>query len=265
MFFVVTRKKLLSITTIILLIIALTSIFCSGTINTTASPTAKRKVPIYQVKTEEKKVAITFDAAWGADKTEKIMQLLQQYNAGGTFFLVGFWVDKYPDLVKEIDKNGFDIGNHSKNHLNMPKLSTDKINEEIAYVNDAVNKLTNKKPKFFRAPFGDYNNSVIEEVEKNGNIPIQWSVDSLDWKGIEAREIANRVLKNVKNGSIILCHNNSDHILEALPIILLELQNKGYKMVNLSELVYKDNYIIDNNGIQIQNGGTNGLRTNEQQ
>ena len=84
-------------------------------------------------------------------------------------------------------------------------------------------------------------------------IAVQWSVDSLDWKGLSAAQIADRVLAKVTDGSIILCHNNSDHIVEALPLILIGLENKGYKPVTMSELVYTENYSIDNNGIQYLN------------
>lgn len=265
MFFVFHRKKILSIIALIIVTICSCCMLSTSNVATIYFNKSIRKVPIYNVKTDEKKVALTFDAAWGADKTENIIKILKENDVGGTFFLVGFWVDKYPDLVKKIHKSGLDIGNHSKNHLNMPKLTNDQMFEELNYVNTEVEKLIGEKPKFFRAPFGDYSNEVIETAKNNGLEPIQWDVDSLDWKGIGSREIVNRVISKVKNGSIILCHNNSDHILEALPILILELKNKGYTMVNLSELVYKDNFIIDNNGTQIiDNGGTNGLRANEQ-
>lgn len=253
MFFVLKRKNILMVFTVICLFVALSVTTSQNNVATVYFGKSIRKVPIYSVKTEEKKVALTFDAAWGADKTEKIIDILKTNEVGGTFFLVGFWVDKYPDLVKKIYDEKLDIGNHSKNHLNMPKLAIDQIKEELSYVQNEVEKLVNDKPKFFRAPFGDYSNEVIDAAAEMGLKPIQWDVDSLDWKGIGSREIVDRVLSKVKNGSIILFHNNSDHILDALPIIILSLKNKGYQMVNLSELVYKDNYEIDNNGTQIKN------------
>ena len=265
MFFVLSRKKIISALALIITVIASCCMISTDNVATIYFNKSIRKVPIYNVKTEEKIVALTFDAAWGADKTENIIKILMDNKVGGTFFLVGFWVDKYPELVKKIDSSGLDIGNHSKNHLNMPKLSNDQMNEELTYVNDEVYKLIGKKPKFFRAPFGDYSNEVIDIAKNNNLQPIQWDVDSLDWKGISSREIVSRVLNKVKNGSIILCHNNSDHILEALPVLILELKNRGFKMVNLSKLVYENDFTIDNNGTQIKiDGGTNGLRANEQ-
>ena len=210
-----------------------------------------RKLPVYGVDCgEEKKVALTFDAAWGADKTQGILDTLAEHDATGTFFLVGFWVDEYPDMVKKIDAAGCEIGNHSKNHLQMSKLSEEEIKTELNYVSSKVEELTGKRPAYFRPPYGDYNNRLVEVTESLGMQAVQWSVDSLDWKGLNAQEILSRVQKGLKNGSIILFHNNSEAIEQALPLVLAYLKNQGYTTVGLSELVLKDNYYIDNNGIQ---------------
>lgn len=207
-------------------------------------------VPVYSVETEKKQVAISFDAAWGADKTQGIMDILKEYDAGGTFFLVGFWVDKYGDLVKEIDERGFEIGTHSNTHPDMTKLSADAMEKELTTCVDMIEKITGKNVELFRPPYGAYNDTLIKTSEKLGLIPIQWSVDSLDWKGISAQEITTRIINNAKNGSIILCHNNSDHILDALPMILDRLTAQGYTVTSVGDLVYKENYEIDRQGVQ---------------
>lgn len=207
-------------------------------------------VPVYSVETEKKQVAISFDAAWGADKTQGIMDILEEYDAGGTFFLVGFWVDKYGDLVKEIDERGFEIGTHSNTHPDMTKLSADAMEKELTTCVDMIENITSKNVELFRPPYGAYNDTLIKTSEKLGLIPIQWSVDSLDWKGISAQEITTRIINNVKNGSIILCHNNSDHILDALPMILDRLTAQGYTVTSVGDLVYKENYEIDRQGVQ---------------
>lgn len=207
-------------------------------------------VPVYSVETEKKQVAISFDAAWGADKTQGIMDILEEYDAGGTFFLVGFWVDKYGDLVKEIDERGFEIGTHSNTHPDMTKLSADAMEKELTTCVDMIENITGKNVELFRPPYGAYNDTLIKTSEKLGLIPIQWSVDSLDWKGISAQEITTRIINNVKNGSIILCHNNSDHILDALPMILDRLTAQGYTVTSVGDLVYKENYEIDRQGVQ---------------
>ena len=214
---------------------------------------ALRKVPVYYVATDKKQVAISFDAAWGADKTAKIVEICNQFNVKATFFLVGMWVEKYPDMVKLIDDNGFEIGTHSNTHPDMTKLNVEKQSLELTTSINLINNITGKYVKIFRAPFGAYNDTLISTAESLNLLTIQWDVDSLDWKGIGAMEITNRVLNGVRNGSIILCHNNSDHILDALPRILDELTAKGYQFVTVGELIYTDHYTIDAQGVQHKN------------
>ncbi len=253
MFIVVKKKdvfKALAIAITATLLIATAAI---GGIAPVYLANAKRLVPVYSVETEEKVVALTFDAAWGADKTRGIIELLEKYDADGTFFLVGFWIDKYPEETKLIAEKGLEIGNHSNNHLHMSKLQNDEIKKEIESVNVRLQELTGKTPKYFRPPFGEYDNKLLENVAALDMVGVQWSVDSLDWKGLSGEEIAKRVLSRVHNGAIILFHNNSDHVLDALPIILPKLKADGYKCVSVDELVMTENYIIDNRGVQHRN------------
>ena len=135
----------------------------------------------------------------------------------------------------------------------MSKLQNDEIKKEIESVNVRLQELTGKTPKYFRPPFGEYDNKLLENVAALDMVGVQWSVDSLDWKGLSGEEIAKRVLSRVHNGAIILFHNNSDHVLDALPIILPKLKADGYKCVSLDELVMTENYIIDNRGVQHRN------------
>ena len=132
----------------------------------------------------------------------------------------------------------------------MSSLDVSKMSEELKTSISKITNITGKPVKYFRAPFGDYSDSVLNTASGFGLKTIQWDVDTLDWKGLSANEIFNRVKSSVKNGSIILCHNNSEHILEALPLIISYLKEEGYQMVKLSELVYENNYIVDNNGLQ---------------
>ena len=212
-----------------------------------------RKVPIYNVETEEKQVAISFDAAWGADKTQGILDILKEFDVNATFFLVGFWVDDYPEMVKAIDEAGCEIGTHSNTHPDMVKLSKSTMKSELETSISKIKEVTGKDVKLFRAPYGSYNNTLLETADELGLKTIQWDVDSLDWKGLSASEICSRITSRVKNGSIILMHNNSDNILEGLRLTLNRLKVAGYKITCISDLVYESDYTIDRNGIQHKN------------
>ena len=146
-----------------------------------------------------------------------------------------------------------DIGNHSITHLDMTKLNESQRINEINLTNEKIKNITGESPKFFRFPYGAYNLDSVLSVEKQGMIPIQWDVDSLDWKGLNETEILKRIQDKVKGGSIILFHNNSEHVLDALPLVVDYLLSKNYELVPLSQLVYEDNYIIDINGVQHRN------------
>lgn len=215
-----------------------------------------RKVPVYCVDRSDNYVAISFDAAWGADKTRQIMDVCESYNVKATFFLVGFWIDKYPEMVAEISSRGFEIGTHSETHPQMSKLDEKKINSELTSSCRKIADITGKPVQLFRPPFGDYNNRLLNVADELGLYTIQWSVDSLDWKGLSAVQIAERVQK-AQSGDIILCHNNSDHIVEALPLIFEALQLKNLKFCTIGELIYTDNYYIDGTGKQISKSNGN--------
>ena len=252
MFITIGKKSLI---TAMSLVIAGVILACTLGATSTASVffgKSSRKIPVYgvDVQGEKKVIALTFDAAWGADKTQGILDTMAKYDAKGTFFLVGFWIDKFEDETKAIAEAGFDIGNHSRNHLNMPKLNDNEIRSEIEYVNDRVNELTGITPTYFRAPFGDYSDRLMSALEEMNMTGVQWSIDSLDWKGLSAKQIFERVVPKAKSGDIILFHNNSDHILDALPLILSALKADGFEFVTLSQLVATEGYTIDNNGIQ---------------
>lgn len=210
---------------------------------------SNRRVPIYCVDRNDGYVSISFDAAWGADKTREIMDICDAYGVKATFFLVGFWVEKYPELTQEISLRGFEIGTHSATHPQMSKLTEAQCREELTQSSKKIFELTGKPVELFRPPFGDYNNTLLSVAEGLGLFTVQWSVDSLDWKGLSARQIAERV-QNAVSGDIILCHNNSDHITEALPLVFEALSLKGLRFCPIGELIFRSGYSVDNSGRQ---------------
>lgn len=209
-----------------------------------------RILPIYGVDTTEKKVAISFDAAWGAEKTPEILDILDRYSVKTTFFLVGFWIDEYPETLKEIAARGHEIGNHTATHPHLNSLSREAIKEELGIVHDQIQALTGQSAFLFRPPFGEYSNKVIEAAGELGYYTIQWSVDSLDWRDLSADAIHDRVVGNIHPGAIVLFHNNATNTPAALPRIIESLQEQGYEIVPISEIIYRDDFYIDHRGFQ---------------
>lgn len=213
-----------------------------------------KELPIYCVETDEKKVALSFDAAWGNEDTQKILEILAKHNVHATFFMTGGWVDSYPEDVKAILAGGHDLGNHSENHKNMSQISNDDKEQELMKVHEKVKNLTGYEMFLFRPPYGDYDNDVIKTATKCGYYPIQWDVDSLDWKDYGVDSIVNTVCsnKNLGNGSIILCHNGAKFTADALDTLITNLKGQGYEIVPISELIYRDGYHMDAEGRQVK-------------
>ena len=214
-----------------------------------------RKLPIYCVSTEKPQVSISFDAAWGNDDTEELLSILAQYQVKTTFFMTGGWVSAYPDDVKAIAAAGHDLGNHSENHKQMSQLSAEECQKEIQSVHDRVKELTGQEMCLFRPPYGDYNDTLIEAAEALHYYTIQWNCDSLDWKNYGADAIVSRILdsEHLGNGSIILMHNGAKYTKDALPRVIEGLHAKGYEIVPVSQLIYRDHYEMDHEGRQFQN------------
>ena len=173
------RETLVAIQSLALFICLLLAVHLGDTAIAVSSTYGDRELPIYCVDTEEKKISISFDAAWGAEDFSKIMEILDKHNVKTTFFMTGEWVEKYPECVKTLVEKGHDLGNHSTTHPDMTKLSKEKQKEQILKVHDAVKELTGYEMELFRPPYGAYNNEVIKTCYEVGYYPIQWDVDTL--------------------------------------------------------------------------------------
>ena len=214
------------------------------------SVASNRLVPIYAVNTEAKKVAISFDATWGTDLTDEILGILREYDIKTTFFLAGYWVDKYPQYVVRIAEEGHEIGNHSYSHPHMNNLTFEQAVMELERNHAMIYDLTGQNSFLFRPPFGEYNNTVIKAADSLGYYTIQWAGDSLDWKNTTSDQIYQRVMGQIKPGAIVLFHNAAVGTPDAIRRIIPDLLAQGYEIVPISELIYRENYYIDNNGIQ---------------
>lgn len=233
-------------------IILVGTVFCRLKMPAPAMQTAQtdRILPIYSVERDNKTVALSFDAAWGNEDTQQLIDILTDHGVKATFFLVGQWVDRYPESVKALAEAGMDVMNHSDDHAHFSQLSEQDIISNVNACNDKIEAITGTRPTLFRCPYGEYDNHVVSAVNSMGMHVIQWNVDSLDWKELSAQEITARVTKQVVPGSIILFHNAALHTPEALPGIIEYLQQEGYEILPVSQLILSGDTVIDHTGRQ---------------
>ena len=146
----------------------------------------QRQLPIYCVERDQKMISISFDAAWGNEDTQQLIDILGKYDIKATFFVVGEWVDKYPESVKALHDAGHEVMNHSNTHAHMSQLSRDEIITDVNACNDKIEAVTGVRPTLIRPPYGEYDDNVITAIRSMDMEPIQWDVDSLDWKDLSA-------------------------------------------------------------------------------
>ena len=256
MFFIFNKQKiyayLVSVVTVILLFCMASNL--NSKKNTIATSSGMQKLlPIYNVQTEKNEVAFTMNCAWNADDIDSILKTLEENQTKITFFMVGNWIEKYPEAVKKINEAGHEIASHSDTHPHVNNLSYEKNIEEIEKSNDKIEKITGNRTKIYRAPYGEYNDTVIKAATDRGYYTIQWNIDTLDYTGLTGEQMWNRIDKKLKAGDIILSHNGAKHISDSLDMIIKNIKQKGLKIVKVSELIYKENYKINSDGVQIMN------------
>ncbi len=254
MFFIFNKEKissyLVAFSTVAVLFTM--SIFVNNKQALEVSSNTNENLPIYNVQTEENAVSLTMNCAWNADDIDSILDTLNKYNIKITFFIVGDWADKYPEAVKKINENGHEIGNHSNTHPHVNKLNIDKNCEEITKCSEKLKNITGKEVNLYRCPYGEYNNIVINAANSLNYYPIQWSLDTLDYTGLTGNEMWNRLDGKLKKGDIILMHNGTKHTADSLELLIKNIQSKGLEIKKVSDIIYKDNYKINENGTQIQ-------------
>ena len=202
-----------------------------------ASIAGKKELPIYCVEKEKPQISLSFDAAWGNQDTRKILEVLKKNNVKVTFFMTGGWIEKYPEDVKAIAKDGHDLGNHSENHKQMSRLTANECMEEIMKPHQKVKALTGKDMILFRPPYGDYNNTLIQTLKGCNYYGIQWDVDSLDWKLQNKEQVLSCLSGQVKEGDVILMHDGYRSSVDAAFALVDHLQKQGFVFVNVEEMI----------------------------
>ena len=167
-----------------------------------------------------------------------------------TFFCVGDWAEKYPESVKALHDAGHEVMSHSNHHDHYNALTAQQIVEDVTASNERIAAATGVTPTLIRCPYGEYDDHVISAIRSMGMEPIQWDVDSLDWKDYDAGTICKRVRDKLAPGSIVLFHNAALHTPEALPSVLEHMIREGYTVVPIGQLIYWENYTIDHTGRQ---------------
>lgn len=210
-----------------------------------------KELPIYNVARQEKKVAFTMNCAWEAEDIDSILDTLAKYKVNITFFIVGDFANRYPEAVKKIAEAGHEIGNHSNTHPHVNQLSIEKNREEIEKCSKIIENITGKGTTLYRGPYGEYNDTVIKAAKSLGHIAIQWNIDTLDYSGLTGEQMWKRIKEKLTPGSIILSHSGTKHTADSLDMLLHQIiEENGYQVVTVSQLIYQENYVIDSNGTQ---------------
>jgi peptidoglycan/xylan/chitin deacetylase (PgdA/CDA1 family) len=224
-----------------------TNYFMQGS-NDVFSEKANQQMPVYSVKTDVKVIALTIDTAFGNDKTQALLDILDEYNVKATFFVVGLWARENPDLLAEIIKAGHEVQNHSMTHERYPDMDIADVLADAQAAQTLLDEATGKKANIIRLPFGAFDDKTIQILRDNGFIPVKWSVDGEDWKSEDIKEVYNNVIKNATGGDIIMLQNNTVGAEGALSDIIAKLLDNGYEFKTVSGLIPQGNMIVDEKG-----------------
>lgn len=198
-------------------------------------------IAIAGTRTDQKVVALTFDHSWGNKFTPSILDTLKRNNIKCTFFIMGPWAQKYPEVAKRMVTDGHEIASHGYRHENYGDMSPEWVREDIQKSHALIKEVTGVDPTLVRPPNGHYSQTSLKVTDELGYKTIIWNVDSLDWKNPGRDVIVDRVMKRIKPGAIILMHASDTPVqtAEALPILLEKIKAEGYQIVTVGELLTK--------------------------
>lgn len=203
----------------------------------------KRGEIVWEVPTEEKIIALTFDDGPDPEDTPQILDLLHQYGAKATFFVIGEKAERYPDLIKREVAEGHELANHTYTHMYFTRgVKESNMRDQLMRAEEAIHRVSGQKPHLFRPPGGYYNDPLIQIAKQEGYTVVMWSwhINTMDWNTPGVNHITNKVLNNSRNGDIVLFHDyveGKTQTIEALKRILPVLKSRGYRFVTISELL----------------------------
>lgn len=209
---------------------------------------ANASILVSQVTTPTKMIALTFDFGSDTGNLPTILQILTDHQVKSTFFATGESASKNPDAIRTILAQGSELGNHSWSHPNFTLITAAQMNEEIMKTHNIIREITNQSPKpYFRPPYGALNAAVLQAAGNAGySQTITWNIDTLDWQGVSAAAIQDKVISLAAPGAIILMHvgSGATHTPEALPGLIKGLREKGYELVTITQLLSQIKYVV---------------------
>jgi len=257
--YTMTKKQILRIISAVLFGLLVAAIIIFAVFNAVTASAEERKLPIYCVDRGDNKIALTFDCAWGNSNTDELLSILKNANAKATFFVTGEFCDKYPEDVKKFYDAGHSVQNHSDVHPHVNGMNINSLIEDTRECSRKIKMITGEEPVLYRSPYGEYDDNVITTVEGMGLKVIQWSVDSIDWEDPDPYTIYERITSKTESGSILLFHNDLENTTEALPEILTELLQSGFEFAAVEDMIYYEDYYIDNTGKQVYEPKTSAV------
>jgi peptidoglycan/xylan/chitin deacetylase (PgdA/CDA1 family) len=190
-----------------------------------------------------RRAALTFDDVPDPRYTGKVLDVLARYNVRATFFVLGSLATRYPALVRRMEREGHTVGNHSFNHAVFSQLTAEQYHRQIARTDAILAPLVGYSPRYIRPPYGEIRSAQVQWAKRNGYVIVNWDVDSVDWRSLRSRSVIINVRKTLQPGSIILQHagggstQDLSGTVEALPVIIRMLKNKGYELVTIPEML----------------------------
>ncbi len=248
--YTMTRKQILRTAVIVLTAIAATLIVVFAVFGSvTASADSSRK-PVMSVERGDNKLALTFNCAWDAGDTEKLLSALSEGGARATFFVTGEFCDTHPDAVRKMSADGHSVQNCTDKNTHLKGMNINDLIADIKSCSQKIKTLTGKEPTLVRAPFDDFDDKTIITLEGMGLIPVQWSADSKDLDDPDVTSVKKRVLDGACPGAIVLFHNDCPVTEEVLPSLITALKQQGMELVRAEDMVFTDSYTVDENGVQ---------------
>lgn len=249
--FVVKKSTLIRAAVFLLLVIGAIVYTQVAFGDTKPASTETAVMPVCRVATDDKVVALTFDTAFGdADYTGQILTALKDEGAPATFFVMGLWAQEYPEEIDAMVQSGLEVASHSMSHTKYTELTETELLADASDASELIFDMTGFDSDLIRLPYGAFDTQTIMTLQAQGYIPMKWSLDSKDWKGYDANQIADTVLGQVESGDIIMFQNNMAATPEALAAIIAGLKEQGFTLVTVSDLLVSGEYYVDEDGTQ---------------